>query len=46
MDPDMQFYLESNYIKIQNVITTLKTHSLEYFRHAWRLEGIINVSYE
>ena len=29
IDPDMQFYLESNYIKIQSVITILKTHLLK-----------------
>ena len=31
IDPDMQFYLESIYIKIQSVITILKTHFLKTF---------------
>ena len=39
MDPDMQFYLEINYIKIQNAIITLKTHPLKIFLTCRNMRG-------
>ena len=46
IDPNMQFYLESNNIKIQCVITILKTHLLKTFPNSGTEEDIINISYE